>query len=229
MSNHFFLNVKTMFQKYLRSINSVGGIFLCFNLLACSSIAPIPTSSSTSSGGATINIPGGSVNIPGGISIPTGSSTTSSDRSASGGPVGNGEGPSLEELDSNLENSLDDFDSRVSGSGGESGIDVLDPMGGRTLAADSDQPMYEELEENGNPVAARADQGAGEAKSSGDLESMPSKNQNSGNATTIPIPDDIGEGQGDDIVERQIREAASRETDPILREKLWEEYRRAKG
>ena len=114
MSNHFFLNFKTMFQKYLRSINSVGGIFLCFNLLACSSIAPIPTSSSTSSGGATINIPGGSVNIPGGISIPTGSSTTSSDRSASGGPVGNGEEPSLEELDSNLENSLDDFDSRVS-------------------------------------------------------------------------------------------------------------------
>ena len=58
---------------------------------------------------------------------------------------------------------------------------------------------------------------------------MSSRSKDSGNATTIPIPDDIDEGQGDDIVERQIREAASRETDPILREKLWEEYRRAKG
>ena len=227
--NKPFLNFKTMFQKFLRSINSAVGIFLCFNLLACSSVVPIPTSSNSSSGGATINIPGGSVSIPGGVSIPTGSSTTNSDRSASGGPIDNGGGPSLEELDSNFENSLDDFDSRVGSSAGDSGIDVLDPMGGRTLAADSDQPLYEELEENGNPVAARADQGASETKSSGDVESMSSRSKDSGNATTIPIPDDIGEGQGDDIVERQIREAASRETDPILREKLWEEYRRAKG
>ena len=44
-----------------------------------------------------------------------------------------------------------------------------------------------------------------------------------------PLPDDIGDGQGDNIVERQIREAAMRESDPVLREKLWGEYRRVKG
>lgn len=33
----------------------------------------------------------------------------------------------------------------------------------------------------------------------------------------------------DDVVARQLREAAERETDPELREKLWEEYRRYKG
>ena len=32
----------------------------------------------------------------------------------------------------------------------------------------------------------------------------------------------------DDIVARQLREAAEEETDPVLREKLWEEYRRYK-
>ncbi len=32
----------------------------------------------------------------------------------------------------------------------------------------------------------------------------------------------------DDIVARQLREAAEKETDPVLREKLWEEYRRYK-
>ena len=40
---------------------------------------------------------------------------------------------------------------------------------------------------------------------------------------------DIGDGQGDDIVLRQIREAALKETNPILREKLWDEYRKIKG
>jgi hypothetical protein len=35
--------------------------------------------------------------------------------------------------------------------------------------------------------------------------------------------------QDDDIIARQLREAAMRETDPELREKLWAEYRRYKG
>lgn len=224
-----FLSLKTIFQQLLRSIDSLGGIFLCLSLLACNSVVPIPSNSSSSSGGTTINIPSGSVSIPGGVSMPSGSSTTSSGESAASGPVDNGKAPSLEELDSDLENSLDDFDSRLGGAADESGIDVLDPMGSRTLASDSNRPMYEELEEDGNPIAERADQGAGEAESLGDVESIPSKNKDSSNATITQIPDDIGEGQGDDIVERQIREAASQETDPILREKLWEEYRRAKG
>ncbi|UTW44134.1 hypothetical protein KFE80_06870 [bacterium SCSIO 12696] len=42
------------------------------------------------------------------------------------------------------------------------------------------------------------------------------------------IPDDIPDGRDDDIVARQIREAAQNEQDPELREKLWEEYRRYK-
>ena len=42
------------------------------------------------------------------------------------------------------------------------------------------------------------------------------------------IPSDIPDGRDDDIVARQIREAAMKETDPELREALWEEYRRYK-
>ena len=33
----------------------------------------------------------------------------------------------------------------------------------------------------------------------------------------------------DDIVARQLREAASKESDPVLREKLWDEYRKYKS
>ena len=44
-----------------------------------------------------------------------------------------------------------------------------------------------------------------------------------------PAPSDIPSGSGDDVVARQLREAASRETDPAVREKLWDEYRKYKG
>jgi hypothetical protein len=39
------------------------------------------------------------------------------------------------------------------------------------------------------------------------------------------IPPDVGDGSDDDIVARQLREAAEKEDDPELREKLWDEYR----
>jgi hypothetical protein len=42
------------------------------------------------------------------------------------------------------------------------------------------------------------------------------------------VPADIPDGKDDDIVARQLREAAMKETDPELRERLWEEYRQYK-
>ncbi len=46
---------------------------------------------------------------------------------------------------------------------------------------------------------------------------------------TFPPPEDIPSGRDDDIVARQLREAAMREPDPVLREALWDEYRRYTG
>jgi hypothetical protein len=42
------------------------------------------------------------------------------------------------------------------------------------------------------------------------------------------IPDDIPDSQDDDIIARQLREAAMKEPDPVLRDKLWAEYRKYK-
>jgi hypothetical protein len=39
------------------------------------------------------------------------------------------------------------------------------------------------------------------------------------------VPADVGDGKDDDIVARQLREAAMKEEDPELREKLWDESR----
>jgi hypothetical protein len=47
--------------------------------------------------------------------------------------------------------------------------------------------------------------------------------------TAYPPPADIPSGTDDDVVARQLREAAMREPDPKLREKLWDEYRKYKG
>jgi hypothetical protein len=44
-----------------------------------------------------------------------------------------------------------------------------------------------------------------------------------------PPPPDIPNGNDDDVVARQLREAAMREPDPAIREKLWTEYRKYKG
>jgi hypothetical protein len=42
------------------------------------------------------------------------------------------------------------------------------------------------------------------------------------------VPKDVGDGRDDDVVARQLREAAMKEEDPELREKLWDEYREYK-
>jgi hypothetical protein len=44
-----------------------------------------------------------------------------------------------------------------------------------------------------------------------------------------PLPEDLPDARDDDVVARQLREAAMNEPDPVLREKLWEEYRRYKS
>ena len=48
-------------------------------------------------------------------------------------------------------------------------------------------------------------------------------------SNTPPVPEDIPGPQGDDIVAQQLREAAAAETNPDLREKLWDEYRKYKA
>ena len=46
------------------------------------------------------------------------------------------------------------------------------------------------------------------------------------NSSEESVPEDIPEAQGDDIVAKQLREAALAESDPVVKKKLWEEYRR---
>jgi len=89
-------------------------------------------------------------------------------------------------------------------SGGQSGDGRQSPAGGGTTPS-----------------------GAGSMPSA-DSESSGGSQGGMGNEETIlnDIPADISAAADDDVLARQLREAAMNETDPALREKLWEEYRR---
>lgn len=88
--------------------------------------------------------------------------------------------------------------------------------------------------DNGS-AAASAEQGQGEQQSQqnrDDGERTASSEQGAQGkplpAANKAVPDDIPDGSDDDVVARQLREAALKETDPVLKKKLWEEYRRYK-
>mgnify|MGYP000849494331 CR=1 FL=1 len=113
---------------------------------------------------------------------------------------------------------------------------------------DSDEPLFEEVTEGDMAEAnaeleKRAAEGSGaeggseSAAEGAEGEGSQGSGQQTGGSSgaegqegeAIPIPEDIDDGQGDDIVQRQIRDAAMKETDPVLRERLWDEYRRIKN
>lgn len=70
-------------------------------------------------------------------------------------------------------------------------------------------------------------QQAGQPPSGAVVASMPTAQ--SAPAESFPPPGDIPSGRDDDVVARQLREAAMSEPDPELREALWEEYRKYTG
>jgi len=190
--------------------------------------------------------PGGSPAPPGGPSTGSSGADGSSDADGSSGADGSseadsGSGESTASLDEALDASLDEFDDTVMGGDGSSSeIDILSPSGS-SGGVDSDEPLFEEAGGGGSDRSASLEQRAAEGAPPGSegegegAEAIDGSGNQSASAAgqdqadIIPIPEDIDDGQGDDIVLRQIRDAASKEQDPVLREKLWDEYRRIKN
>lgn len=133
-------------------------------------------------------------------------------------PYGSEENPSgentgkINDLDSELDEALVVFDSTIQDARGkitESGSAPASPqintMPGKVSRKTSDTPAA------GAPGAGGAGKGNPQ-----EVASLPS------------TPDDLPSAQDDDIVAKQLREAAVAESDPELRDKLWDEYRRYK-
>ena len=81
------------------------------------------------------------------------------------------------------------------------------------------------------PVDANASNGArSQAGGVGERSSTGAGGASGGTSRTGATrqPPGIPDGRDDDVVARQLREAAEKETDPELQKKLWEEYRKYK-
>ena len=147
-------------------------------------------------------------------------------------------GESMEDLDGALDDSLDGFDDTLAGKSGDTRIDeidILSPAGGSSLEDDDEiGPLSDagDIVVENQDYDMEAQSGAKSETSDGEMtqaaiEGTPGEGSETSKSATVP--EDIGDGQGDDIVLRQIREAAMKERNPVLREKLWDEYRKIKG
>jgi hypothetical protein len=160
-------------------------------------------------------------------------------RLPSGGVITNTQGTGQgSELDEELEASLIIFDGRIE----ESRQAVLSPgvpstrtgLPARQPRNQQDSAGNQDSGDEGNGIDMATSGEATDAqddippqtdaKSSGTGQGATQTAKAQG--TTDMLPADIDDGQGDDIVAQQLREAALAETDAALQEKLWEEYRR---
>jgi len=163
-------------------------------------------------------------------------------------------GERIEALDGQLNESFATFDAMILGEraavaaiadslpasatsprGGGGGAEDGSGMGGDGMGGDGSGggPLFEEgdLSEPGGPMAGGMDGGSGDdgdhsggaQASTSTTAGLPGRGQGHGQ-----VPPDLVDGSDDDIVARQIREAAMNEPDPALREKLWDEYRKYK-
>lgn len=157
----------------------------------------------------------------------SGDGTFGSVSGTGGGDSGSGSG-GVGGLDDEFDKSLGDFDDSLleeqrqasqvgrdmgafeNGSGGGSG--GSGKVGGIVVANDSSGSG------NSNGVPGQAD-----SSQQGSVDALSSEQV--GERT----PEDVAESYDDDIVAKQLREAALAEDDPELRERLWDEYRAYKG
>ncbi len=173
--------------------------------------------------------PGGDASLDGGQAMPGGGVLILM-------PGEPGENDKIAQLENELEDTLVVIDGRLleerdklasqrSGTGpglpGDDQAGLEDP--GAEAAA-----LLEELGAGGIADAGEAEQEMEELPAGAVADSASDRlgagDKDSNTRRPSDIPEGIPDGSDDDIVARQIREAAMNETDPVLREKLWREY-----
>lgn len=152
-----------------------------------------------------------------------------------GGPDGSGSGPggaggsgNVGGLDDEFDKSLGDFDDALLEEQGEvasQGRDMEALEKGRSGGGSGGSPggIVVANDTSGQSQGGGGDGSGGEGQPQSSIDTLSSEQVGS------RTPEDLPPGFDDDIVARQLREAALAEEDPELREKLWDEYRAYKG
>ena len=135
------------------------------------------------------------------------------------------------DLEQKLDESLSAFDGRLLRE-----KKVLDEqrresgLAGDALGTGAEEEMGTAGREDADSAAHSEGGSASEAGRMPSPGSPTERERRAGRASSpSPTPPDIPDARDDDIVARQLREAAENEKDPALREKLWEEYRKYKS
>lgn len=160
--------------------------------------------------------------------------------------------PASTSLENELEKSLQDFDEKLLDEL-EQTRQRREELARQKAGQRSDQELAEgeqandggEVGEEGEQQAAAGGQGEeGEENQQAPAgtvagntqDSQTAKAEHAANSTidrdgnaSPSTPADIPSGADDDVVARQLREAAEAETDPVVKEKLWDEYRKYKN
>jgi len=141
----------------------------------------------------------------------------------------------VETLDRELDNSMGVFDGVILSRRQEAIARTNETGAGQTVVGNGAGDGSSGDSGSSAPPLLTAGNGAGDPNNNQTAGQLPNaqsdnrqgeyKNQGGGNPN---IPADISDGTDDDIVARQLREAAMQEKDPALREKLWDEYRKYK-
>jgi hypothetical protein len=177
--------------------------------------------SSAASQASTAGLPG----LPGGAGGGYGSRSDQATPPGVGGAITPAEQVAI--LDRQLEQSTSDFDSMILGEQTEqrrAERERAEQVAAAAQAGSSGTgPSGGSAGNSGNGSGTQPGSlGGGMAGAAGGGKPPP-------DVATYPPPGDIPNGDDDDVVARQLREAAMREPDPKVREKLWDEYRKYKG
>jgi hypothetical protein len=193
---------------------------------AASQSAQNRDSSRQSSGGGAATPPDGQSAHDSGRS----SGSDSQIAGAEGGPVVNigamTEAERVATLEKDLDGKLAKFDELMRRAREDAERDrAAASAGGRYGAASGGRDAGETPPQSGRGAGGQADSSSGRGHQP-DLSGSGEGDYKY--ASGGPTPQDILDSRDDDIVARQLREAASGEADPVLREKLWDEYRKYK-
>lgn len=145
------------------------------------------------------------------------------------GPPGKGDEPGKSGAAGELDDVLKDIDGGIMAERSE-----IKNRAGAVPGDGSEQRAGGAMPGSPGSTAAAGSAGAASAGNPSEISGMPDGIPTVANAPKAPrkgagVPNDVADARDDDIISRQLREAAMQEEDPEIREKLWEDYRRYKG
>ena len=147
--------------------------------------------------------------------------------SSSGSSTPSGTADAVDSLEAELERALESFDGMILEQRGPvlaQGDRLPEPAKPAEASGGAGSPQASAPSRRPAPLPPEQPRGG-----QGGSGNVPEDTPTTGSAGPVEVPEEFADASDDDVIARQLREAAMAEQDPALRDKLWEEYRRYKA